>query len=116
MNDIQIDRLTLQVRGLSEADGRRLALRIAEGLGAARPRAGAAISRVFASTWWPARAPARTSWPARSSPSWSDRCSGSRETILPRRPAPEGLTGDGYIDRKARCYRSCRHSSGRCPT
>jgi hypothetical protein len=34
MSDVQIDRLTLQVRGLSEADGRRLALRIAEGLGA----------------------------------------------------------------------------------
>ena len=35
MSDIQIDRLTLQVPGLSPADGRRLALQIAEGLGAA---------------------------------------------------------------------------------
>jgi hypothetical protein len=35
MSEIQIDRLTVHVPGLSETAGRRLALRIAEGLGSA---------------------------------------------------------------------------------
>jgi hypothetical protein len=35
MGDLQIDRLSLHVAGLSEAEGRRLALQVAEGLGAA---------------------------------------------------------------------------------
>jgi hypothetical protein len=35
VSDIQIDRLSLHVPGLSPAAGRRLALQIAEGLGAA---------------------------------------------------------------------------------
>jgi hypothetical protein len=34
MNDISIERLTLHVEGLSESEGRRLALQIASGLGA----------------------------------------------------------------------------------
>jgi hypothetical protein len=34
MNEIRIDRLSLQVPGLSAAEGRRLALQVAEGLGA----------------------------------------------------------------------------------
>jgi hypothetical protein len=36
-----IDRLTLQVPGLSATDGRRLALQVARGLGAARVSGGA---------------------------------------------------------------------------
>jgi hypothetical protein len=35
MNAIQIDRLTIQVSGVTEVEGRRLALQIANGLGAA---------------------------------------------------------------------------------
>ena len=35
MSDFSIDRLTLSVPGLSEPDGRRLALLVADGLGAA---------------------------------------------------------------------------------
>jgi hypothetical protein len=35
MSAISIERLALQVPGLSQSDGRRLALRIAEGLGSA---------------------------------------------------------------------------------
>jgi hypothetical protein len=38
--EISIDRLTLHIPGLSESDGRRLALRVAEGLGAARGAGG----------------------------------------------------------------------------
>jgi hypothetical protein len=34
MNDVAIDRLILQVSGLSETEGRRLALLVADGLGA----------------------------------------------------------------------------------
>lgn len=35
MSDVRIDRLTLDVPGLSESDGRRLALRVAAGLSSA---------------------------------------------------------------------------------
>jgi hypothetical protein len=38
--EISIDRLTLHVPGLSESDCRRLALEVAEGLGAARASGG----------------------------------------------------------------------------
>jgi hypothetical protein len=40
MNDIAIDRLTLHVPGLSKAEGQRLALQIANGLGAAADAGG----------------------------------------------------------------------------
>ncbi len=39
MNEFCIDRLILRVPGLSESDGRRLALRVAQGLGSAKPMA-----------------------------------------------------------------------------
>jgi hypothetical protein len=35
MDEIRIDRLTLQLSGISESEGRRLAMRITEGLAAA---------------------------------------------------------------------------------
>jgi hypothetical protein len=40
MGDIRIDRLALQVPGLTAADGWRLALRVAEGLATARAAGG----------------------------------------------------------------------------
>lgn len=44
MDQIRIDQLTLKLSGLSEQDGRRLALRIAEGLSAAELSTGVAQS------------------------------------------------------------------------
>jgi hypothetical protein len=40
MNDIAIDRLTLHVPGLSESEGRQLAILVADGLGALGEAAG----------------------------------------------------------------------------
>lgn len=42
MSDVHIDRLTLKLSGLDEAEGRRLALLVSEGLAAATLPAGAA--------------------------------------------------------------------------